>query len=342
MATPFEPEGVDEVVLTKLVEFQISQGVDGLVPCGTTGESPTLAWDEHQRLVELVVEKAEQRVGTLAGTGSNNTAEAIAATRDALHAGASAALMVDCYYNGPSSRELRQRYYEPVLSAVPDLPLVPYVIPGRTGCALSAGDLAALHAATPERIPAVKEATGDLDRMREERTLCGPSLSILSGDDDMTLAMMRDGDIQAAGAISVMSNIVPKGICDMVTASMAGDHTTAETVAETLSPLLSLVGVVVPSETVLPNGQRVQGTDKFRNPVPVKTMMAGLGMLPSVSGLFRGPLGCMTQPAVAKVRAALRQVHQADPRMLAPVGEHFDVSIEKRLNDDAVWSSLVG
>lgn len=342
LSTPFASDGIDEDQFELLIEFQIAQGINGLVPCGTTGESPTLAWDEHERLIELAVEKANGRVGVLAGTGSNNTAEAIAATRDAQQAGASAALLVDCYYNGPSSRELREQYYQRVLDAVPEIPLVPYIIPGRSGCALSAGDLALLHLNAPERVPAVKQATGDMDRMRLDRELCGAGLSIMSGDDDLTLSMLLEPTIAASGAISVMSNIVPAAVSQMVAAASAGDRQTAERMAESIAPMLALVGVTVPSEATLPNGRRVVGEDKFRNPLPVKTMMAGLGMFGEGEGRCRPPLGRMTAPAVRNVRSALQGVHERSPAVLAPLEEHFGVSVAARLADDSIWSGLTG
>mgnify|MGYP002038548121 CR=1 FL=1 len=188
LATPFTDDGtLDMEAYERLLEFAIAGGVTGVVPCGTTGESPTLSWEEHEALVGAAIRVAAGKVGVLAGTGSNNTQEAIRGTDDARKAGASAALLVDCYYNGPSSLELRRDYYERVLKAVPEIPLVPYVIPGRSGCALGAEDLAMLHLNDPARVPAVKQATGDLDRMRYDRTLCGEGLAIMSGDDDLTL-----------------------------------------------------------------------------------------------------------------------------------------------------------
>jgi len=210
LTTPFSTDRqVDYDSLRRLIEFQVQEGVDGVLPCGTTGESPTLSWQEHDAVIDASVRAVEGRTGVLAGAGSNNTQEAIRASTQAKEAGATAVLLVDCYYNGPSSLELRTEYYERILQNVPDIPVVPYVIPGRSGCALSAADLAILHLNDPKRVPAVKQATGDLDRMRLDRQLAGPALSILSGDDELTLTMMRDDDIRACGVISVLSNIAP-------------------------------------------------------------------------------------------------------------------------------------
>ncbi len=338
LVTPFSPDmQVDYESLRRLVEFQVREGVDGVLPCGTTGESPTLSWQEHDAVVDATVRAVEGRAGVLAGTGSNNTQEAIRATNQAKEAGATAALLVDCYYNGPSSLELRTEYYERILEKVPDIPIVPYVIPGRSGCALSAADLAVLHLNDPQRVPAVKEATGDLERMRLDRKLSGPALSILSGDDDLTLTMMRDEEIRAGGVVSVMSNFAPATVGGIVRAQAAGDIEEADRMSEALAPVLGLVTCAVSTLRALPNGQSTEVVDKFRNPVPVKTMMAGLGMIPSAK---RPPLGKMTNAAVGKCRDALRETHAADPGILGPIEEAFGVRIDQRLADDSLWSTL--
>ncbi|MGB8330471.1 MAG: 4-hydroxy-tetrahydrodipicolinate synthase [Polyangiales bacterium] len=338
LATPFSADlQVDYDSLRRLIEFQVQEGVDGVVPCGTTGESPTLSWQEQDAVVEAAVRAAEGRTGVLAGAGSNNTDEAIRASTQAKDVGASAVLLVDCYYNGPSSLELRTEYYERILEAVPEVPIVPYIIPGRTGCELSAADLAILHLNDPKRVPAVKQATGDLERMRLDRQLAGAALRILSGDDDLTLAMMRDEDIDACGVISVCSNIVPGAIAMLVRAQAGADSEEADRLSAALAPLLKLVTCSVTSVRRLPNGQSVEITDKFRNPVPLKTMMAGLGM---ISPAKRPPLGRMSPAGVAQCRDALSQVHAADPDLLGPIEEAFDVRIDQRLGDDAIWSAL--
>ncbi len=337
LVTPFDAHGVlDAARYKRLVDFQVTEGITGLVACGTTGESPTLTWEEHDALVRMTVAGAAGK-GVIAGTGSNNTAEAIRGTRDARDEGASAALVVDCYYNGPSSAELRTEYYERILAAVPDLPIVPYVIPGRTGCALAAADLAHLHLAHPGRVPAVKQATGDIARMRLDRRLAGESLTILSGDDDSTLAIMQDPEIRAAGAIAVTSNVAPRTMTAMVAAQAAGDTAQATTIASQLAPLLELVGVQITSERELPDGQRATVVDRYRNPLPIKTVMAGLGM---IDGLCRPPLGRMSAAGVACCRAAVRSVWEAAPEILRPIEDAFDVQIDERLGNDAVWAAL--
>lgn len=338
MVTPFTTAGcLDLEVYRRLVEFQIAQGIDGLVPSGTTGESPAFAWEEQICLIEETVRTAAGRVGVLAGTGSNCTAEAIKATRHAREVGVSAVLLVDCYYNGPSSLELREEYHGAVLDAVPEIPLVPYIIPGRSATALAAADLALLHLRDKARVPAVKEATGDLARMRADREAAGPALAILSGDDALTLEMMRDDKIAAAGVISVMSNLVPGAVKALVVAQSKGDTGKAAELNEVLRPLFSLVGCTVEETRTLPDGRTMRVTDKFRNPVPVKTMLAGLGL---PVGACRRPLGKMSRPAVEKVREALRAVFKTAPELFTPLEKAFGINVERRLADDGAWAAV--
>lgn len=337
LITPFDRSGkIDEKAFRQLVEFQLAQGIDGLVPAGTTGESPTLTWDEHNHVIEAAVKLAGGKKGVLAGTGSNSTGEAIEATKHAREAGASAALLVDCYYNKPSSLELRTEYYEAVLAAVPEIPLVPYVIPGRSVTALSAADLALLHRANSKRVPAVKQATGSIERMREDRALAGASLAIMSGDDDLTLTMMQDAKIGCSGVISVMTNLVPGAIVKMVAAQRTGETSKANEIGKQLAPLFKLVGCAAEREVQV-GGTTVKVADKFPNPVPVKTMMAGLGM---PAGACRKPIGKMTKPAVLACRSALQEVHRNAPEFLKPVAQAFGVDVAKRLADDSVWAAL--
>lgn len=221
--TPFEGgRAVDWPCLRSLVEFQRSQGITGIVPAGTTGESPTLTWDEHNKVIETVFEIAGSGLETIAGTGSNSTDEALEATRHVAHLGIKAALLVDPYYNGPSSLEVRREYYEPIAGAFPEVQLVPYIIPGRTGTQLLPQDLGILSK-NYHNISGVKEATGNLDNARIARNYCGPDFSIISGDDDKTLSLMSDQAIMSSGVISVVSNIVPKPVQGMVQAAVRKD-----------------------------------------------------------------------------------------------------------------------
>jgi 4-hydroxy-tetrahydrodipicolinate synthase len=320
----------------KNVEFQISQGIDGLVPVGTTGESPTLNWAEHNDVIDKALNLCRGRCGVLAGAGSNSTEEAIESARHAVKSGAQAVLMMDCYYNGPSSQELRDEYYAAVASEFPDTTVVPYVIPGRTGTALAVEDLALLYARYPN-VSAVKEATGDLERMARTRRLLGAGYSIMSGDDDITFRMMTDPNIKANGVISVASNVAPAAVKKMVDLAAKGDLVGATKAMEAVEPLLGIVTVKVDNPRRMPSGKILTVNDRYRNPLAIKTLMAGLGM---PSGMCRRPLGRMTRAGVEVVRAAARQVWRTNPEVLAPIGGFFGVDVAARLADDSVWEAL--
>src|SRR4030066_1009428 len=208
MVTPFNRKGeVDFEGLEKNVRFQIENGAN-LIPTGTTGASPTLDWREHDRVITKTVKLAKGKAFVMAGTGSNSTKEALRGTKHAMEVGAQGALLMDCYYNGPSSLELRTQYYEVIARAFRKAFIMPYVIPGRTDTKLEVEDLTILHRKF-KNVRSVKEATGDLERMAKTRTLCGEDFDILSGDDDKTFDMMVRKDIRATGGDSGTSIIVP-------------------------------------------------------------------------------------------------------------------------------------
>jgi len=206
---------VDYEGLQQLVDFQVKNGVKGILAMGTTGESPTLDWDEHNKVTEKTCEYSTNKALTIAGTGSNSTQETLQATEHARNVGIKCVLLVDPYYNGPSSIEIRREYIEPVTSKFPDVQVIPYIIPGRTGTQLLPQDLAILNQQYPN-VRCVKEATGNLKNMELTRELCGKDFSILSGDDDKTYTMMISPDIGASGVISVASNVAPNSVVDMV------------------------------------------------------------------------------------------------------------------------------
>lgn len=337
IVTPFNPdETIDWEGLEQNIKFQIDQGIGGILPTGTTGESPTLDWDEHNGVIDAALFQCGGKCGVLAGTGSNSTRETIASTAHAVASGAEAVLMVDCYYNGPSSQELRDQYYAAVAAEFPNTTIVPYVIPGRSGTALGVEDLAILAARYPN-ISAVKEATGDLERMARTRQLAGPDFSIISGDDDLTFKMMTDPAIRANGVISVSSNVIPAGVARMVRLAAEGDLAGARAAMEAILPLLGIVTVKVDNVREMPDGQKVTVNDRYRNPVPIKTLMAGLGM---PSGPCRRPLGKMSAAGVEVVRSAARQVWERNPEVLRPIETHFGVDVSERLADDSIWKSL--
>ncbi len=329
--TPFKNNAVDYDGLEKLADFQIQNGITGILAVGTTGESPVLSWDEHNKVTETIAKKTNGKCMCIAGAGSNNTAESMAATRHAAEVGADAALLVEPYYNGPSSLEIRKEYVAPIAAAFKDLDIIPYVIPGRTGTQLLPQDLALLHAKYPN-VRTVKEATASIDNMKRTRECCGPEFMILSGDDGMTYEMMTDPQIKAAGVISVASNVAPQAVTAMVQLLNADKHAEAETLMQKLTPLFNLVTVKTTEKT--PYGDV---SCRARNPLAYKALMSVLGM---PSGPCRQPLGKLTLNGLQTVLDALRTVQSNAPEILQPVAEFFNVDIGARLENEAHWKGL--
>ena len=265
LITPFSGGAVDEGRLRRNVQWQIERGIAGLVPVGTTGESPTLDHAEHNRVVDVVIEAAGGRVPVIAGTGSNSTAEALAMTRHAKDAGAAASLQVNPYYNKPTQEGL-YRHFMSIADTV-DLPMVLYNIPGRTAVALSIETIVRL--ARHPNIIAIKEATGSLDVASEIAAQTG--LTILSGDDSLTLPILSVG---GKGVISVASNIVPERVERLTRSALHGQWDEARRLHLELMPLFK--GLFV--ET---------------NPVPVKAAMQLMGL---DTGELRLPM-CELSPA---------------------------------------------
>ena len=328
MVTPFNRNGeIDFEGMEKNIQFQLENGAN-FVPTGTTGESPTLDWREHDRVITRTVKLAKGKAFVMAGTGSNSTKEAIRGTKHAVDVGAQGALLVDCYYNGPSSLELRTQYYEVIAKAFRKAFVMPYVIPGRTGTKLEVEDLAILHRKF-KNVRSVKEATADLERMAKTRTLLGEDFDILSGDDDKTFEMMTRQDIRASGVVSVMSNIIPGPINEMVRAILNGDMGKANRLKDILDPLFKIVTV-----NTIESYEGFEVPAKFRNPSAIKTIMKGLGL---PSGPCRPPLGKMTSKGVEVVRNALKGVYEKDKEVLMPLQAFYKVNIEERLSNDRYW-----
>ena len=221
LVTPFRDGQIDETAFRRLIELQIKGGVDGIVPAGTTGESPTLDFEEHHRLIRLAVEFARGRVKVLAGTGANSTSEAIQLTQQAEAAGADGSLQVAPYYNRPTQAGLVAHFQ--AIARATKLPLVLYSIPGRCGVEIGVETCAQL-ASECRNIVGIKEAGGNADRVSQLYAACGPRFRILSGDDALTLPFMSVG---AVGVVSVASNVVPRPVSRMVQAYAAGDLKTA-------------------------------------------------------------------------------------------------------------------
>jgi len=334
IVTPMVGDGaIDKEGLRRLVDFQETSGIDGIVAVGTTGENPTLSPGERLAVVQRCREWLEDAVDVVAGTGTNSTEEAIRATGAASDSGVERVLVVDPYYNAPSSPEIRREYYDPIARAFPNIGIIPYVVPSRTGTRLEPPDLARLAEECPN-VVGVKDATGSVDYGREVRGLLGPEFSILSGDDGRAAGLIRDPAVHAQGLISVVSNVFPRTLAAYVRELRAGD-TLPDALARrvrALTPLLSLVTVETQERT--PKGEvRVRA----RNPVPVKAIMNILGI---PAGRCRPPLGRLTPSALDVVLGALRRAHEECPELFAEVESAFDVTVSERLRDPRSWEGL--
>ncbi len=277
LITPFRDGAVDEAALRRLVDFHVEQGTDCISPCGTTGESPTLTHEEHERVIALVCEHAAGRIRVMAGTGSNSTQEAIRLTRFAKQAGADAALMVAPYYNKPT-QEGFYRHFAAVAEAV-DLPIVLYNIPGRTARNMEPETIARL--AEIPNIVAIKESTGSMDQASQILVSC--DLTLLSGDDSLTLPLMAIG---GSGVVSVVGNIVPADVQAMMAAFRDGHVQEAQRWHARLFPLCrDMLGLST-------------------NPIPIKAAMALLGR---DTGEVRLPLTPLSEQEREKLRGTLRR-----------------------------------
>jgi 4-hydroxy-tetrahydrodipicolinate synthase len=276
IVTPFKKGKVDEASLRKLIEFQIKNGTDGIVPCGTTGESSTLSHEEHDKVIEIAIDAVNKRVPVIAGTGSNSTAEAIRLTRHAYQAGADGALMVAPYYNRPTQEGLYQ-HYKAVAEAVP-IPIIIYNIPGRTGVNINPDTLARL--AKIKNIVGVKEASGSIKQMSDVIGLCGPNFDVLSGDDLFTLPLMAMG---GRGVISVISNVAPADMAGLVDAFAAGDLKKAQALHFKMAGLIDALFL----ET---------------NPTPVK---AALSLMKKISYEVRLPLYKLSDANYEKLKKVM-------------------------------------
>lgn len=337
LATPFTTNGdaVDYEGLERLIDFQIKNGITGILAVGTTGESCTLTWDEHNKTVEITAKKTKNKCACIAGAGSNNTKESIEAAMHAMHAGVDSILLVDPYYNGPSSLEIRREYIEPVAKAFPSLTIIPYIIPGRTGAQMFPEDIAIAYRNYPN-VKVVKEATGNIDNMKRTRKCCGDDFLIFSGDDGLTFEMMTDPEIKASGIISVASNIVPGPITKMAELLAEGTESAkieAEKIMNSVKPLFDIVTVVTSEQT--PFGEV---TCRARNPLGLKTLMNIIGM---PAGPCRQPLGKMTKQGIEKLVAIGKKIQAENPEVLKPVAEFFNVDISARLNDESILKSLI-
>lgn len=278
LITPFKNGHVDEKRLVDLIEWHISSGTHGIVPCGTTGESATLSHEEHTQVVKLVVGVVKKRVPVVAGTGSNSTAEAIRLTREAQEVGADGALMISPYYNRPTQEGIYQ-HYKAVAEAVPGFPIVFYNIPGRTGSNIEPSTMARM--AEIKNIVGVKEAAGSIDQVLNIVAACGDKLAILSGEDSLTFSMMTLG---GKGVISTAANVVPKEMADLANLCLNKQWEKAAQLQIHLLPLIRVLFI----ET---------------NPSPAKTALAWMGKCELE---LRLPLVTMAEGNAAKLKSVLK------------------------------------
>jgi 4-hydroxy-tetrahydrodipicolinate synthase len=263
--TPFDNEGnFDEESYRQLIEFQIENGTDVIVPCGTTGESATLSFDEHPRVIKACIEQVDKRIPVIAGTGANNTAEAIHLSKNAKELGADGLLLVCPYYNKPSQEGIYLHYKK--LAEEVALPQVLYNVPGRTGINMTADTTCRL--AEIENIVAIKEASGDLTQASEIMARAGDKIDVVSGDDFLTFPLMACG---AKGVISVSANIAPAQVKQMVSAASNGDYAKARELHLNLLELHQAMFVEA-------------------NPVPVKTSASLMGLCGDLVRLPLSPL----------------------------------------------------
>lgn len=280
LVTPFKNDLLDEEAFSALIEGQIAAGITGIVPVGTTGESPTLSHEEHLRVVEHAVQQAKGRCIVMAGTGSNSTAEAISLTREAEQRGANAALIVAPYYNRPTQEGLFQHFR--AIANATKLPIMLYSIPGRCGVEIGIETVARLAKECPN-IVSIKEAGGNVDRVSQLRAALPDAFEILSGDDGLTLPFIATG---AVGVVSVASNLIPAEVVKLVNLALADDFAAARAVHERLHQLFK---------------------DLFieSNPAPIKAALALQGRL---SADVRPPLVNASEPTVAKLKQTLSQL----------------------------------
>jgi 4-hydroxy-tetrahydrodipicolinate synthase len=278
IVTPFKNGALDGAALKRLIDLQIKAGVDGIVPVGTTGESPTVDYEEHLDIIALTVKLAAHKVKVLAGTGGNSTSEAVYLTREAEKIGADGSLQVAPYYNKPSQEGLFQHFR--AIARETKLPIVLYSIPGRCGIEIGVETVRRL-AAECKNIIGIKEAGGSCDRVSQLRVALGPKFTILSGDDSLTLPFMAVG---AQGVISVASNVIPREVSRMVSAFARGDAKQASQLHAKFYPVFK---------------------DLFleTNPVPVKAALAMMGL---IAEEYRLPLVKMSDANRARLKATLK------------------------------------
>ncbi len=278
LVTPFKNGKIDEEALKNIIEFQVSNGTNGIVPCGTTGESATLSVEEHNQVVEITVQAVNGRIPVIAGSGSNSTGEAIKLTRHAKEVGANAALHITPYYNKPTQEGLYQHFKK--IAGEVDIPIILYNVPSRTSVNMLPETTARL--AEIKNIVGIKEATGNLQQISETIKLCGDNFSVISGDDANTLPIMAAG---GNGVISVTANIAPEKISALCKSCLEGNFSDARKLHYELLDLNNIMFI----ET---------------SPVPVKTSLSLMG---KITGELRLPLTPLSESSLSKLKILLKQ-----------------------------------
>jgi 4-hydroxy-tetrahydrodipicolinate synthase len=278
IVTPFKNGKIDEKAYRKLIEFQINSGTSAIVPAGTTGESSTLSYEEHDRIIEITIEQVNKRIPVIAGTGSNSTQEAVMLTQYAAKAGADASLQVAPYYNRPTQKGLYEHFK--AIAECADIPMILYNIASRTGVNIEPETVAKL-AKDCKNIVSIKEASGNLEQMSRIKVFCGQKFDLISGDDVLTLPILSIG---GTGVISVAANIVPKDIAELVSAFEKGNIKKAQEIHYKLLPLVKAIFV----ET---------------NPIPVKTALSLMGLC---APDLRLPLCAMLPENLEKLKKAMK------------------------------------
>jgi 4-hydroxy-tetrahydrodipicolinate synthase len=279
IVTPFKNGKVDEQKLRDLIEFQIKNGTSGIVPCGTTGESATLSFEEHDRVIEITIEQVKKRLPVIAGTGSNSTEEAVMLTKHAAKAGADASLQVSPYYNRPTQKGLYEHFK--AIAEAAHIPIILYNIASRTGVNIEPETIVRL-ASDCKNIVGVKEASGSLDQMSRIKQLCPENFYLISGDDSLTLPILSIG---GTGIISVVANIVPQDVANLVSEFEKGNIKKAREIHYRLLPLIKAIFI----ET---------------NPIPVKTAMGLMGLCEPD---LRLPMCSMLPENLEKLKKALKE-----------------------------------
>ncbi len=331
LVTPFKEsdQRVDWRGLRKNIDFQIKEGVQGIIVLGLAGESSTVSPGEHGMLLKKSTAHVSGRACIIGGAGSNSLKEALVYTGKAQEAGCEGVLLVEPYFNLPSSIQMRDEYYREVAKKFPRMKIIPCSFPSRTGSFLTPQDLKVLDKEVPGVCGTIREVRGNYDDLSEVRKVCRPDFAIFSAQDERTYKMMVNSSVKAQGVFSVIGNIAPGAVQKMVEHMLHGKFKDARKINNALKPLYE---VVIVKEPVMVEQKVI--VNFFPIPVSIKIMMKGLGL---PSGNCRSPLRKTPLGAKNKVREALRRVWQENRWVLEPLESFYEIDIRERLEKDEVW-----